>query len=141
MAGVRITDREITKAELSNIYDDFKEIERRDGVPDSPQVRYSYTADEDGEVVGFISGLTNHKWFFISDLWVHENHRRQGLGSKILAMLEGKLKSIGIRHVYLWTSGLINPIFYEKHGYKVFTVFEDFFEVEGYNHIGYRKDF
>ena len=52
-----------------------------------------------------------------------------------------KVKSIGTEHIYLWTSGFINPKFYEKHGYKVFTVFEDFFEAEGYHHIGYRKDF
>ena len=136
-----ITDREITKQELRDIYDDFKKIERQDGVPDAPQQRYSFTAEENGAVIGFASGLTNHKWFVLTDMWVHEDYRRQGLGSKLLVMLEERVKSIGIRHIYLWTSGFINPKFYEKHGYKVFTVFENFFEVEGYHHIGYRKDF
>ena len=136
-----ITDRDVTKQELKDIYDDFKKIERQDGVPDVAQVRHSITAEENGIVVGFASGLTNHKWFYLSDLWVHEDYRRQGLGTKILAMLEEKIKSIGIEHIYAWTSGFINPKFYEKQGYKTFTVFEDFFEVEGYHYIGYRKDF
>ena len=104
------------------------------------QKRYSYTAEENNIVVGFASGLTNHKWFYLSDLWVHEDYRRQGLGAKLLAMLEDKIKALGIRHIYTWTQGPTNPEFYQKQGYRVFTVFEDFFEVEGYHHTGLRKD-
>jgi len=135
-----ITTRDITKQELADIYADFKKIEQLDGVPDLPQVRHQFVAEEAGQVIGFASGLTNHKWFCLTDLWVHEDFRRQGLGAKLLRMLEKKIQAIGIEHVYLWTSGFINPLFYENQGYRVFTVFEDFFEVEGYHHIGYRKD-
>ena len=138
---VIITDREITKTELDEIYADFKKIEARDGVPHFEQKRHNIVAEENGMVVGFASGLTNHKWFFLSDMWVHEVYRRQGLGSKLLSMLEDAVKAIGIEHIYSWTSGFVNPMFYEKQGYSKFTVFEDFFEVKGYHHIGYRKDF
>ena len=138
---MKITDREITKQELDDIYADFKKIEIQDGIPQMEQERHSITAEENGMVVGFASGLTNHKWFYLSDLWVREDYRRQGLGTKVLAMLEDKVKSLGTQHIYTWTSGFINPKFYEKQGYYVFTVFEDFFQVEGYHHIGYRKDF
>ena len=137
---MNITDRNITKQELEEIYADFKKIERRDGVPDAPQARHQFLAEENGAVIGFASGLTNHKWFYLTDLWVHEDYRRQGLGARLLRMLEEKVQTIGIEHIYTWTSGFINPLFYEKQGYSVFTVFEDFFEVEGYHHIGYRKD-
>jgi len=137
---MNFTDRDITKQELKDIYDDFKKIELQDGVPDVEQVRHNIVAEENGMVIGFASGLTNHKWFYLSDMWVHENYRRQGLGTRLLNMLENKVQSIGIEHIYTWTSGFINPFFYEKQGYKVFTVFEDFFEVEVYHHIGYRKD-
>jgi len=136
-----ITDREITKDELQSIYDDFKKIERQDGLPEHEQKRYSFTAEENDMVVGFVSGLTNRKWFVLTDLWVHEDYRRQGLGAKLLKMLENKVESIGIEHIYTWTTGFINPKFYEKQGYKVFTVFEDFCDVKGYHRIGYRKDF
>jgi N-acetylglutamate synthase-like GNAT family acetyltransferase len=136
-----ITDREITKAELDAIYADFKVIEARDGVPHFEQKRYNVVAEENGAVVGFASGLTNHKWFFLSDLWVSEEYRRQGLGTKLLSMLESSIQEIGINHIYTWTSGFINPKFSEKQGYYAFSVFEDFLEVKGYHHIGYRKDF
>jgi len=141
MGRVEISEREITKEELSDIYEDFRKIEIQDGIPQKEQIRYQYLAEEDGEVIGFASGLTNHKWFYLTDLWVHENHRRKGLGAKLLRMLEEKITSIGIEHIYTWTSGWTNPMFYERQGYRTFAVFEDFFEVSGYNHIGYRKDF
>jgi len=136
----KITDRNITKDELNKIYDDFKKIEKQDGIPDANTRRYEYIAEENNKVIGFISGLTNHKWFYLTDLWVHENYRRNGLGTKLLLMLENKLKSLEIKHIYAWTSGFNNPIFYEKLGYKVFTIFEDFFEIKGYHHTGYRKE-
>jgi len=135
-----ISDREITQDELKAIYADFEEIERRDGVPLCKQKRYSHVAEENGIAIGFASGLTNHKWFCLTDLWVHEDFRRQGLGSGLLTMPENTVRSIGVAHIYTWTSGFRNPLFYEALGYRVFTVFEDFFEVEGYHHIGYRKD-
>jgi GNAT superfamily N-acetyltransferase len=135
-----ISDREITKEELDLIYDDFKQIDIRDGVPQPPQIRYNSTAEENGAVIGFASGLTNYKWFYLSDMWVHEDYRRQGLGTKLLTMLENKIKSIGTEHIYTWTAGHANPKFYEKNGYKAFTVFEDFYGVKGYHRIGYRKD-
>ena len=138
---VQISEREITQNELFDIYDDFRKIEIHDGVPQKEQVRYQYLAEEKGKVIGFASGLTNHKWFYLSDLWIHENYRRKGLGAKLLKMLEEKIINIGIEHIYTWTSGFSSPMFYENQGYRVFTVFEDFYEVSGYNHIGYRKDF
>jgi N-acetylglutamate synthase-like GNAT family acetyltransferase len=138
---MKITDRPITEKELENIYSDFKKIEQKDGVPSANSNRYQYVAEENGIIIGFASGLTNHKWFNLTDLWVHAKYRRQGLGTTLLTTLEDKVKSMGIKHIYTWTSGFINSKFYEKQGYKVFTIFEDFFEVPGYNHIGYRKDY
>ena len=138
---MEITGREITKAELDEIYADFKKIETQDGVPAFEQKRYNVVAEDNGIVIGVASGLTNHKWFVLTDLWVREKYRRKGLGSKLLSMLEDTIRTIGIEHIYTWTSGFSNPKFYEKQGYYAFTVFEDFFEVKGYHHIGYRKDF
>lgn len=45
-------------------------------------------------------------------------------------MLEDKLKLLGIKHVYIWTSGFINPKFYEKQGYKIFTILKIFMKLK-----------
>jgi len=81
---MQITDRDITKKELQDIYDDFKKIELQDGVPNAPQIRHQFIAEDNGVVIGFVSGLTNHKWFFLSDMWVHEDFRRQGIYRRFL---------------------------------------------------------
>jgi len=137
---MKITNRDITKKELNDIYEDFKKIEIKDGIPQGKQERYQYIAEENDIIIGFASGLTNHKWFYLTDMWVHEDYRRQGLGTKLLKMLEDKVKSIGMEHIWTWTTGSINTRFYTKQGYLEFTVFEDFCEKEGYHQVGFRKD-
>jgi len=137
-----ITERAVTQQELKEIYDDFKKIEVKHGISKIEQERYNVTAEENEIVIGMDSGLTNHKWFYLSDLWVHENYRRQGLGAKLLAMLENKIKTIGIEHIYTWTTMYnSNELFYEKQGYRQCCIFEEFFEVKGGHHICLRKDF
>ena len=137
---MKITNRDISEKELGDIYSDFINIEMRDGVQPSKQERRQPIAEESDGIIGFASGLTNHKWFKLTDLWVREDYRRQGLGTKLLKMLEDDIKPMGIEHIWTWTTGFINPKFYEKQGYRVFTIFEDFYEIKEYHHIGYRKE-
>jgi len=137
---MNISERDITPAELESIYDDFRNIEIADGVPQRKTERYQYVFEENGAVIGYVSGITEHKWFYLTDLWVEESYRRQGLGTRLLNMIEQKASDVGMEHIYLWTSGFINPLFYEKLGYIRFTVLEDKYEVEGYHQTGYRKD-
>jgi len=56
-------------------------------------------------------------------------------------MLEDKVKSIGMEHIWTWTQGPANTMFYEKQGYNAFTVFEDFCDEKGNHQTGFRKDF
>lgn len=135
-----ITNRDITPEELRGIYDDFRDIEIRDGVPQRKTQRLQFVMEENNEVIGYVSGLTEHKWFYLTDLWIKEEHRRQGLGTGLLAMMEQKAAAVGMEHIYLWTAGRVNPLFYEKNGYQSFAVLEDKYEVEGYHQVGYRKD-
>lgn len=138
---IRITDRKLIEGEHARILADCDQILLKAGVLENGFMSYSLVADEDGQMIGFVSGLKNHKWLYLSDMWIEETHRRQGIGSRLLKDFEDRIKSCGIEHIYLWTYGPINQKFYEKNGYCQFTVFEDFYEVKGYHQIGYRKDF
>lgn len=137
---MKITDRAITQDELQMIYDDFIKIELRDGIPQTSVERYQFTAEENGTVKGFVSGLTEHKWFYLSDLWVAEAYRGHGLGTELLCRMEEKAKVVGMTQIYTWTTGPRNMRFYEKCGYQRFVVFENFCEVPGYHRVGYKKD-
>lgn len=136
---MKFTERDITPQELDSIYEDFRRIEQRDGVPPQESVRFQLIAEEGDKVVGYVSGLTEHKWFYLTDLWVEESRRRQGLGSRLLKDMEEKALSAGCTHIYLWTAGNVNPHFYRKNGYECFTVLENKFGVEGYHQYGFKK--
>lgn len=115
-------------------------LEIAEGIPQRKSERYEFLAEENGRVIGYVSGVTEHKWLYLTDLWVDETYRRNGLGSELLKLIEQKAEASGMEHIYLWTSGFINPIFYEKHGYTKFALLEDKFEISGYHQIGFRKD-
>ena len=94
-----IIDREIKEDERKKILIDIELILLKAGVPDNGFKRYSLAADEDRRIVGFISGLRDHKWLFLTDIWVKETHRRQGIGSQLLKSIEDKIKADGLEHI------------------------------------------
>ena len=43
---------------------------------------------DNGDVIGGILGGTYWGWMYIDILWVHENHRKKGIGSRLLKEAE-----------------------------------------------------
>jgi len=138
---MKITKREITKAEHEIILNDFRQIEIRHGVPAADTRRLNVTVENDaGEVIGFASGLTNRKWFSLTDLWVDEDYRGQGVGKKILQMLEADALAAGMAYIHTQTTGYDrNEVFYQQQGYEIVRTFEDFFGVDGGHHYELMK--
>ena len=93
---MNITERDITPAELKSIYDDFSKIEMTDGVPQRSIDRYQYVLEDNEALIGYVSGITEHKWFYLTDLWIAEAHRHNGLGTKLLSMIEQKAAAVGM---------------------------------------------
>ena len=81
--------------------------------------------DEHGNTIGGILGGTYWGWMYVDILWVHENHRKQGIGSKLLSMAEQEAIRRGCHHVHLDTMSWQAPKFYKKHGYEVIGVLPD----------------
>jgi N-acetylglutamate synthase-like GNAT family acetyltransferase len=136
---IQIVEREITQSELGQINELMKQ-ERQTVFPRRKQDKYSRVIADKGEIIGYAAGYTDYEWFVLTDMWVKSEYRRQGLGSELLLFLVKKVKDTGILHIYTWTMGQNNARYYESLGYTSFAVLENFFEVEGINHIGYRKD-
>jgi ribosomal protein S18 acetylase RimI-like enzyme len=79
---------------------------------------YACVQDEDGNIVAAISG---HTWGGCCDvalLWVHEDHRRQGLGRALLQAAVAEAERRGCSQVTLSTHSFQAPLFYEKLGYQ-----------------------
>ena len=81
--------------------------------------------DTNGNMIGGILGGTYWGWMYVDILWVHENHRYKGIGSKLLREAETEAVRRGCHHVHLDTMSWQAPEFYQKHGYEVIGILPD----------------
>ena len=86
-----------------------------------------YAYDDAGELAGGIVASTWGGWLAIDLVWVREDQRGTGLGSDLLQRIEQRARDergcVGVR---LDTWGFQAKPFYEKQGYTVFGVLEDY---------------
>jgi ribosomal protein S18 acetylase RimI-like enzyme len=66
------------------------------------------------------------KWMHIHRLWVDESHRRAGIGRRLLEAAEEEGRKRGCLHVGVDTFEFQARGFYEKQGYGVYAVQEDY---------------
>jgi GNAT superfamily N-acetyltransferase len=78
------------------------------------------------ETVGGIIAATHWDWLYIDLMWLKEEFRDQGYGSRLLALAEEKGSELGAKNAYLDTFSFQALDFYKKHGYQVFGKLEDF---------------
>ena len=81
--------------------------------------------DSNGNIIGGILGGTYWGWMYVDILWVREDHRKNGIGSRLLAEAEKEAVRRGCHHVHLDTMSWQAPDFYKKHGYEVIGVLPD----------------
>jgi ribosomal protein S18 acetylase RimI-like enzyme len=82
--------------------------------------------DDGDEILGGLLAETWGDWLHIKVLWVAEEVRAVGHGRQMMAMAERYAAERGYRNAYLSTFSFQARPFYEKLGYKVFSVLEDF---------------
>ncbi|MBS4174662.1 GNAT family N-acetyltransferase [Bacillus sp. FJAT-49736] len=82
--------------------------------------------DEEGNILGGITGNTKLHCLFIQFLWVDERLRGQGMGAKLLKKVEELAVEKGCRMIRVDTFSFQAPEFYQKQGYEVYGTVEDF---------------
>ncbi len=80
----------------------------------------------DGELVGGVRGGISWTWLHVDDLWVREDFRGRGYGSRLLAAVEEAARHLGMQQVHLETLSFQAPEFYKRHGYQVFGELDEF---------------
>ena len=90
------SNRESSKSELLNIY----------------------MEDEQGNILAGMVAETFGNWLEIEYLYVRDDLRGKGIGSKILEKAETESKSRGCKYSFVNTFNFQAPNFYKKHGYK-----------------------
>src|SRR3954447_6852211 len=91
----------------------------------------------DGELQGGIYGWTWAGWLEINLLWVHEQQRGRGLGSRLLAAAEAEGQARGAHTALLDTHTFQAPAFYQQHGYEVYATVEGY--PPGHSKLFFRK--
>ena len=81
--------------------------------------------DSDGNIIAGLLGGTYWGWMYVDILWVREDHRRNGIGTRLLLEAEKEALHRGCHHVHLDTMSWQAPEFYRKHGYEVIGILPD----------------
>jgi GNAT superfamily N-acetyltransferase len=81
---------------------------------------------EKNEIVAGIAGWTWAGASEITQLWVDEFVRKEGLGKILLTAAETEARSQNCRRILVRTFGFQAPAFYERHGYRPEHVVDDF---------------
>ncbi|TWT00130.1 GNAT family N-acetyltransferase [Planomicrobium sp. CPCC 101079] len=81
--------------------------------------------DEDGNILGGITGTIFWYHLHIDFLWVDEDLRGEGYGEKLLQSIEKFAVENKCKLIQLDTFSFQAPKFYQKNGYEVVGIIED----------------
>ena len=80
---------------------------------------FCFTAEDgDGRITGIITGRAYYNEVHIGDLIVAADHRRSGIGSRLVRTVEEAFRGRGYDVITLTTFGFQAPEFYKKMGYR-----------------------
>ena len=82
--------------------------------------------DQANQLMGGLIASTYWGWLDIDDFWLSAPIRRQGHGRTMLRMAEEEARARGCQRAMLQTFSFQARAFYEKQGYRVAGVMEDY---------------
>jgi GNAT superfamily N-acetyltransferase len=86
-----------------------------------------FIKDDRGIVLGGVKGsYGNYGWLWIDILWVSEELRGKGYGTKLMTRIENEAAKNGCTNAYLNSFSFQAVEFYKKIGYTVFGEMKDF---------------
>jgi GNAT superfamily N-acetyltransferase len=94
--------------------------------------------DAQGRIIGGITGQTNWEWLYVDCFWLPDDLRGAGWGARLLEAAENEARARGCRRARLFSYSFQAPGFYEKLGYQVFGVLDDY--PPGEKQVWLRKD-
>jgi GNAT superfamily N-acetyltransferase len=97
----------------------------RTGVTDGERVAYALR-DATGSVVGLVSGWTWGGCLEIRLLWLRDDWRGQGWGTRLLQAAEATAVARGCTQALLDTHSFQAPQFYQRQGYAIYGTVDDY---------------
>ncbi len=122
-------DFEVSQADVAFIWDKIREFNRSAGpmLKYPPYEPYSVLArDKNNSIAAGIITRLYLKAMFVEVFWIDERYRKKGIGSELLKAAEDYAKKAECTFVHLDTFSFQAIGFYEKCGYSVFAVLDDY---------------
>ena len=85
----------------------------------------NFAVYDSGKVIGGAVGYIAWKWYFLDKLWIEEEHRKSGIGTKIINEIEKYAIENNLLGVRMETWSFQAREFYEKMGDKGYAPCED----------------
>lgn len=85
-----------------------------------------FVRDDVGEIAAGLHGWTWGGACRVQTIWVRQDLRRQGYGQRLVAAAEQEARARGCDRVFLDTFSFQAPLFYQKLGYEILHILEDF---------------
>ena len=106
------------------------------GDPEETQVAV-FVRDASGRVTGGLLGHVRWRWVYVAKLWLPDETRGQGIGTRVMREIESYARRRGCLGIYLDTFEYQALPFYEKLGYEQFGVLDGY--PPGYRQYHLRK--
>ncbi len=82
--------------------------------------------DANSSVIGGVVGEAYWGWVNFTTVWVHPDHRRQGIAREMLLQAEAEAARLGYAQAFLDTFSFQSPDLYLGLGYEVFGQLDNF---------------
>jgi GNAT superfamily N-acetyltransferase len=121
-----VLEAHASAADCERVLDGLRAHNRRHAAPPSLAPLAVFARDAAGTIVGGLLGETGWDWLHVQLLWVSESLRGRGVGRRLLGAAESEAAARGCRHAYLDTLDFQARPFYEREGYTLFGVQDDY---------------
>jgi len=120
----RLENKESQKAqEIGNLIRAYNRSKREEA---ESELLNLYVEDEKGNLLAGLVAETFGNWLEIEYLFVKEELRGLGIGSKLLQRAENEAKNRNCRFAFVNTYQFQAPNFYLSHGYKEVFALQDY---------------
>jgi len=106
------------EAELrGKLRDSLKHVNRQ-----SINKSFTFSRSREGQLIAGVTGSLSYDWLHVEMFWVHEPHRRTGVGRNLMEHVLDYARSLGAKKCWLETSSEDALKFYQSLGFEVFGV-------------------